>query len=437
MQLSHDPRNATPAPGAWLGIGVAATAHFANDATTAMFPALLPALATKFRLEPSGLALLVSVLAISTSLPQPMFGVLADRLGRNRIGALGLAVTAALIAGVGLISSTPWLWTLLLVGGLGSSAVHPAGLGLARAMSPKNAGLGVALFSSAGMAGGALGPLLAIGITSSWGLEQLAWVSLPVLVIAAWLGHRGSSEAATHQGSSIGLAREFLKGPGKWLALIALFANLVMLTFTSAIPVWLVRERGFDEASTAIGLTLAAFSLAAAVGGVLGGALARWQRADRLIVGSLALSLIALEGVLVTTPDSTLYLCAVAASGALLGLHSPLLIARAQELAPGSESAVAGVMLGGTSAAAGLIYAALGTAQSAFGVGNTLAAVALLVLPAAHLARNALRPGEPTLATPRALACSRDAGCCVDLTTASIGDGGLGCRTHELGAPAL
>ena len=81
--------------------------------------------------------------------------------------------------------------------------------------------------------------------------------------------------------------------------------------------------------------------MAAAVGGVLGGALARWQRPDRLIVGGLALSLIALEGVLFTPPGSALYLFAVAASGALLGLHRSLLIARAQELTPGSESAVA------------------------------------------------------------------------------------------------
>lgn len=49
------------------------------------FPALLPALAARFRLEAADLALLVSVFAVSTSLPQPLFGALADRLGRRRV----------------------------------------------------------------------------------------------------------------------------------------------------------------------------------------------------------------------------------------------------------------------------------------------------------------------------------------------------------------
>jgi FSR family fosmidomycin resistance protein-like MFS transporter len=415
MQLTHDAPQAVPAPRLWLGLGLAATAHFANDAVTGMFPALLPALAAKFRLEPGDIALLASALAITTSLPQPIFGLLADRLGRNRVGAIGLGVSAALLLGVSLVSSAAWLWALLLVGGLGSSALHPAGMGLARAASPNNGGLGVALFSSAGMAGGAVGPLLAIGITSAWGLSELAWAALPILCLAAWLGHGESPGVAARQVSPIRLARDLLKGPTGWLALVALLANLVMLSFTSAIPIWLVAERGFGETSAVIGLTLGSLSLGAAVGGVLGGALARRQEPDRLIVGSLALSLFALEGILLTAPGSALYLCLVAAAGALLGLSSPVLIAKAQELRPGSESAVAGLMLGGTWAAAGVIYAVLGTAQSEIGIGNTLAGVALLVLPAAHLAKITLRPTLPKATSGCAVACSHDTGCCAEL----------------------
>lgn len=83
--------------------------------------------------------------------------------------------------------------------------------------------------------------------------------------------------------------------------------------------------------------------------------LTRWQRLNKLIVGSLATSVVALQGVLVVAPGSAAHVIAVAAAGALLGLHSPLLIATAQEVTPGAESAIAGVLLGATTGAAGVI----------------------------------------------------------------------------------
>jgi FSR family fosmidomycin resistance protein-like MFS transporter len=201
----------------------------------------------------------------------------------------------------------------------------------------------------------------------------------------------------------------FLKGQVGWLALIALCANLVMLTFSSAVPLWLVSERGLDETSPLIALTLATFSIASAGGGILGGVLVRWLRPRTLIGGSLALSAIALQAIFLTTPGSALYLTAVAAAGGLLYLSGPLLIARAQELSPGAESAIAGVFLGGTSAVAGVAYAGLGAAQAAFGIADTARVLFLVVLPAAHLAAVVLRSREPVKAPSL---CPRAAGCC-------------------------
>jgi FSR family fosmidomycin resistance protein-like MFS transporter len=403
--------------GPHLGSTLVVLAHFANDAATSMFPAVLPSLATRFQLEPSDLALLVTVFAVSTSLPQPLFGLVADRLGGRWVGALGLAVTAAFVAGLALAPSMPWLWGALFMGGLGSAALHPAGMGLARASSAERPGLAVAVFSSAGMAGGALGPLLAIGVAAAWGFEQVAWVALPVLMVSVLLG-RSSTPRTTTPGSkhSLASALRLFKGRVAWLALVALLANVVMLAFTSGVPVWLVAERGLAETAPVIGVTLAVFSLAAAVGGVLGGILERRQPPRRLIVGSLAFSAFALQGVFFTDPGSVAYVVAVAMSGALLGLNGPLLIARAQELTPGAESATAGVLLGATSAAAGLIYACLGAAQAAFGIGPTLSVVSLLVLPAAHLAAVTLaRPSRERCGA----VCSRSFGCCAELVAAT------------------
>lgn len=410
MQSQQHPAN-PPAPTTLLGVGLPAVAHLTNDAVTSMLPALLPLLALRFDLEPSDIAILVSAFAISTSLPQPFFGWFADRVGRHRVAALGLVTSGAFIVTLAWLPSASWLLTLLLLGGLGSSALHPAGMGLARAALTRNAGLAVAIYAAAGMAGGASGPLLAIGVTSGWGFEHIAWAAVPVLAVAAVLGRlaaRARTAVVTPQPpAKTGLGS--LRGQVAWLALVALGANLVMLTFTSAVPLWLVRERGVEETSPLIAVTLATFSMASAGGGILGGVLVRWLSPRTLIVGSLALSALALQAVFFANPGSAAYVTAVATAGGLLYLSGPLLIARAQELTPGAESAVAGIFLGGTSAAAGLVYGALGAAQTAFGIGDTARFLFLMALPAAHLAAVVLRSPaaiKAPVTCPRGDCCS-------------------------------
>jgi len=371
-----------------LGAALVAGAHFVNDAVTSMLPALLPLLAVRFDLATSELALLVSVFVVSTSLPQPFFGSLADRLGGHIVGPLGLAVSAVLLFTLSAVSSVSWLGALLAIGGLGSAALHPAGMTLSRAASKANPVLAAALFTAAGMAGGASGPLLALGITSNWGFQALAWTAVPTLITAVVLFRFAPRNAASViHGDAPSLPRfHFLRGPVGRLAFVALCANLAVLTFMSAMPVWLLRERSLAENSPILGLTLTTFSLAAAAGGMLGGTLARWISTNRLVVGSLALSIVALETVLIATPGSALYFIAVATAGALVFVHAPVITVRAQELSGGSESSVAGMLLGGTSAAAGFVYAFLGPAQSAFGARPVMAVVFLALIPAARIA---------------------------------------------------
>jgi MFS transporter, FSR family, fosmidomycin resistance protein len=409
MQSERPNSQSEPLPGGRLFGGIVASAHLANDTVTSMLPALLPSIAGRFQLTASELAVLAGGFAVSTSLPQPFFGSLADRFGGHRIGAIGLAVSGALIASLGFVSSLPWLCVLLLIGGLGSSALHPAGLGLARAISVKNPGLAVALFDAAGMAGGASGPLLLGGLTASLGPTSSGWAAAPALMIAVLLFRFGPRNrvVATVDRVSPRTSLQALRGPLGLLAIIALCVNVVTLTFSSAIPMWLVSERGVEPGSPIIGWTLATFWSAAAVGGLAGASVARWLAPTSIVVGSLSLSLLALEGVLVSRPGSLPYFIAVAGAGALICAQGPLVMTRAQESAPGSNSAVGGIIFGGTMTVAAAIYAVLGVAQAEFGIGRTIAATFFVVLPAAGIAAWVLRP-EPNareIEDPRCTLC--------------------------------
>jgi FSR family fosmidomycin resistance protein-like MFS transporter len=272
---------------------------------------------------------------------------------------------------------------------------------LSRAASAKPA-LAIAVYTAAGMLGGASGPVLTMGVTSSWGFDGLLWIALPAFVAAAlFLGlaprSRGNPERVAR---APGLGLPSLRGQLGRLTFVALCANLAVLTFLCAMPVWLVSERGLPHDSPLIGLTLAVFSAASAVGGIAGGVLTRWFRPRDLVALSLTISLLALEGVFLTTPGSVSYFIAVSAAGALLFVSSPLVVDRAQAESPGNESAVAGLLLGGTSGVAGLLYAGLGAAQGTFGTGLTMATTFLVVIPAAHVAAGVFGATGSEAATP-------------------------------------
>lgn len=382
------------------------TAHLFNDAYTSILPALLPVLGLRFGLGGGALGLLVALFSLSSSLPQPVFGTLADRVGRHRVAAAGLATSAGFLSGLAFAPDVPTLAVMLLAGGLGSAALHPAGLGLARAAAGDRGAFAIAVYAAGGMVGGALGPLAVLAIVPRGG-ALLAWAVVPGLLVALAVHARGAGVGApavpaapvtaARRALPVAASRRtpwfdvsLLRGPVGALALVEFLAMLAYLSFANGAPLWIAEEQGLGASSPAIGRTLAAFAGAAAVGGLAAGALARRVGRVPVIVGSLAAAAVLLELVLRQAPGSWTYYATVAAAGAAIYAHTPLLILRAQELAPGAESAASGVILGVTSAAAGLLYPVVGLAQGAFGVGTTLAIVSLALVAAAVLAARVL-----------------------------------------------
>ena len=88
------------------GRGLAAfltVGHTATDALASMLAALLPILQERFELTQPVLALLVATYFVSSSVMQPLFGGLADRLGPRLVGGLGVSLSAALLSLLGVV----------------------------------------------------------------------------------------------------------------------------------------------------------------------------------------------------------------------------------------------------------------------------------------------------------------------------------------------
>lgn len=376
--------------GALTGAGLAAfltAAHLATDAFIGMFSALLPTIQARFGLTETALALLVATLSFSASVTQPLMGALADRLGRRLAVALGIVLSAGLIGLVGIVPTPPLLVGLLLVGGLGSAAFHPAGTSIARAAVTRHTGLAVSLFSAGGTLGLALGPVAILALVANAGLDATPWLLVPGILLGLLTYAVVPDQGRCAPGGCPKLidVRLFV-GPVGLLAAVGILTGIASITFTGALPLWLVAERGLARDDALLGWTLSAFSLAAAGGGLLAGALSARLSRRALVAGSMALAPLPLGAILALEPGTPPFFLAVALAGALVNAGMPLLLVSAQDLAPRAVGAASGMLMGFATGSAGLLYIGVGRLQEVVGLTAAMGLSYATLLPGALLA---------------------------------------------------
>lgn len=362
-------------------------AHSTNDAFTSILAALLPSLQVRFSLSETVLALLVAMLSFSSSVLQPVFGAVADRYGKRLVAALGILTSSSLLSLIG-VSPTVWLlFALLLLGGLGSAAFHPAGTSLVRSGSSGNKALFIAVFSAGGTVGLALGPVLVLFLANSYGFAFTPLLMAPGLVLGLLMLFLVPSQPRVPKAER---PRFFdgalLRGPVGLLSLVGVMRALSFVTFINAVGLWLVKVHGAAPESGLISATLFAFSAASGLGGITAGWLGNWLSRRVLIVGSILVSLPALLVIFLLEPGSWLYFAAVAFAGAVTNAAVPLIIVSAQDLAPQATGAASGMTMGLTWGTAGVLYVAIGGLQEVVGIAPAMTVSYLFLLPAAALA---------------------------------------------------
>ena len=343
--------------------------HTVSDAVTNMLSALLPTIQSRFGLSETVLALLVATLSFSALVTQPLFGALADRLGNRRIAALGVIFNAMLFSLIGIIPNVYILFGLILVGGFGSAALHPAMASMARLVGGKKPELAVGLFSAGGTLGIAVGPIIIMILLANLGLSFTPWLMIPGILLGVLMFIlTPENSPPTDQARTKLLDFGLLTGPVGLLALTGILSNVAFVTFMSAMPLWLVHEHGLPSNSTLIGWTLSAFSLAAAFGGIAGGIISNKLGAKRLIVTSLLLAILPLYSIFLLVPGSLLYYVMVVLAGALVNAGMPMLIVTAQDYSPKAAATAAGMLMGFSAGVAGLVYVGIGLLQESLGL---------------------------------------------------------------------
>ena len=370
-------------PGVIEGTALAvflALVHTVNDAITAILGALLPTLQVRFDAGPSLLAIMVAVWWIASSVTQPLLGALAEDLGLRLIGALGVLFAAIFL-------SLVVVFFLIVVGGIGSAALHPVGTTVAGGPTVRNRALGVGFFTAGGMIGFALGPVLILYLIAELGTDVTPWLMIPGVLLAGAV-YVLLPEWEPHGRRPIRdlISLDLLRGPVGMLAIAGSLTSLAFITFTSSVPLWLVREHGRATDDPLIGWTLAAFSLAAGLGALTGGVLAPRLGRRTVMVGSLSTAPIPLLAVLALDPGSVAFFAATFLAGVLVYASNPVKVVVAQDLAPHAPAAASGTILGVTAGIAGLLYVGLGRLQELAGLTAGMAMGFAMVIPAGAVA---------------------------------------------------
>ena len=284
------------------------------------------------------------------------------------------------------------LLVLLALGGLGSSAFHPAGASYAvRVSEGKGGGLRYAVFSFGGATGYAVGPLIAVAIVGFGGLRALAWAMVPMLVLTPFFYASlppSRSEAARLPPPPREVLRH-LAGPLGLVFGVSAVMSYAQRTFLTMEPI-LVSQAGGSETRGA--LVLSTYLAFQAAGTVAGGWLADRVDRQRLLMGLCALAFPAHLAAVTLAPGSAPAFVAAAAAGFLAMAVLPGIVVAAQEMLPHGVSFSSGIVMGlaGTVGSLGVLV----TGAAADVVGATAATawtMPVLLLGVALAAHPALR----------------------------------------------
>ncbi|RJF72830.1 MFS transporter [Deinococcus cavernae] len=363
--------------------------HFINDAYGAMLTPLTPALQQKYGVSIAAVTLLGSIYSLTSSVLQPLLGIVGERVDRRYAAALGPLMTGV---GLTLMGFVPWFGVLLLlvaVAGFGSGFFHPAGAAyVAQNSPPDKRGLWASIFSAGGTGGMALGPVFA-GV----GLTHLPWFALIGVVVAAItfaVTPSGKQQGKRHtMAEYVGIFR----GPIVWLWGMAVLRSLASMGYNAMLPFMLI-ARGFGQRE--VGITLAVYAVGSAIGGILGGRYSdRYGRTPVLraaILGTIPF----FAALILSSPAHWWFYPLTFMVGAAANASIPVGVVTAQEYAPGHVAVASSIMMGFSWGVAGLLVFLVGALADATNPTTAALASLSLLVPSALIAYRLPEPPRTT-----------------------------------------
>src|SRR5215210_4899530 len=262
-----------------ITLAVLCAAHFVNDSYSSIIYPLLPLIKDKLGLTTAEVFWLAPLYAISSSLMQPVYGIISDRYARRFFAVFAPTITAVFVSMIGLAPSYATLIVLLVAGGVGIGSFHPQAAAMAAAASGNRRRIGMAIFSAVGTLGFAIGPFVITRVVDRFGLEHSYYIvgmgilnSLVLYRICPPLEPQSKpAPGVAHiKWQLLGALRVVWK-PLLLLYLITVVRSGIQITTNYYLP-FLLKESGYGLTGT--GNVITVFLLLGGLGGLAGGFMA-------------------------------------------------------------------------------------------------------------------------------------------------------------------
>ena len=349
-------------------LSMLAACHMLNDMLQSIISAVYPLLKDSLLLNFTQIGLITLVFQLSSSIFQPVVGLITDKRPQPYSLPIGMAFSMIGILSLSFAGNFIHVLIAVFLTGLGSSIFHPEASRLAYMASGGKTGLAQSIFQVGGNFGSSVGPLLALWIITPYGQQNIKWLSLIalvcigiMLVISKWYKSNLYRLKPTKKDDS-SIEKQSVYSSGKvafaiTILLILIFSKYVyMASLNSYYMFYLIDKFGVSVKDAQ--LFLFAFLFAVALGTIIGGPIG--DRTGRKyviwvsILGTAPFALIMPHVGLIWTCVLSIFI------GFILSSAFSAILVYAQELVPGKVGLIGGLFFGLAFGIAGIASAILG-----------------------------------------------------------------------------
>lgn len=160
------------------------SAHFIVDSYSSFITPILPFIAYKIGINLTMAASVISISHILSSMSQPIYGFIADRMKKRFFVFWGLVLSCIFLSMTGIAQNYFQLVTFLVLGSIGNGFFHPQATGMVNYFSTHEISRNMALFIAAGTFGYSVGPLISSSVAHMFSLEALPYTAISGLIAA-------------------------------------------------------------------------------------------------------------------------------------------------------------------------------------------------------------------------------------------------------------
>jgi len=345
--------------------------HISTDLNQGALPALLPFLIAEHGFSYASAAGLIFASNLVSSIVQPLFGHLGDKIEKPQLMCLGVLLAGGGISLIGFMDNYWAMFFCAMLTGIGVALFHPEASKLAAYVSGENKGEGMSIFAVGGNIGFAIGPIICSALMLLLGMHGTAvFFVMGIAVTSILMTQVKSIHAAALKQKEIALAAQSGERRDDWHSFmkvsLAMFCRSIIGTcLNTFVPLFWVYVLAQSVAAGNVHLTV--FSVMGAVATLVGGKLA-----DRIgfkrIVMICSVTSVPLLFMLALTRSPLIGTIMIVLIGLFLnGCHSTLVVI-GQSFLPNRLGLASGVLYGLTVSVGGIAAPGVGFIADTHGI---------------------------------------------------------------------